>query len=707
MTNLNDSTNQKLQQALHYLKDKKWSVIPIGKNKRPLINWKKYQEEKASEEEIIDWFKKYPDANLGVVTGKISDLIVVDIDPRHDGSDELFRDIKTLKSKTGGGGWHYFFQFEEGIQNNANIKQGIDIRGEGGYVIVPPSVHLSGNNYEWLAGLSHSIAVLPGFIKSWFSQTKPNNKISGNKVLEGVMEGSRNDTAASLIGKLLAYCPPKEWKTVAWPLLQAWNQKNNPPLTEQELKGVFNSIAKRESFKKNRSETQTTPQIDPAIFVPVTLEEAINAVETILPGKRDLVLLAIATNISHMVDAKTPLWLMFVGVPSSAKTEVARMLSFDPNVFFLDTLTENAFISGSKNQNGSEPTDLLPLLNGRCFVIKDFTTTLSQREESVRKILGDLTSIYDDSFSKHSPARGTVRYHSFFSILGCVTPQALNRHQRYMNQIGPRFLFYRVPSSNDEEIDHGFEVLWSAKDSISKFKDAQTKVSAYSYQLSEKIAEMVVENETTEVMAYLNSLAKFIAKARGTVLTRAAEFLNTEGEKISFYEPVEIQIEEPYRALLQLRVLARALASVLGKRMITLEELELVRKVALSSMPADRALLLSVIVTEDKPWSAKEIADELGISHKTALRQLDELVSLKILNKSEQGMGLANLYSVSLTFHAILYSSVEFMFHLPTETQTPQRGEGQLNNNPKIEDLSESEQQKLVEDVFSNEVKLG
>lgn len=702
MTNQNDTTNAKLQQALHYLKDKKWSVIPIGKDKRPLIIWKKYQSERASEQELTDWFKKYPNMNIGVVTGKVSDLIVVDIDPRHGGSEELFKDIKTLKSKTGGGGWHYFFKYEEGIQNNANIKPGIDTRGEGGYAAIPPSTHPSGKDYEWLVDLSYVIAPLPNFFKEWLSDAKPNSKAFGKKILEGVVEGSRNDSAASVAGKLLAHFPVKEWKISVWPLLQAWNAKNNPPLLEDELQKVFKSVAKKELIKKrSKGETQTPPPIDPAIFDPVTLYEAINAVEAILPGKRDLLLLALASSLSHLVDEKTPLWLMFVGVPSSAKTEIARMLSFNPNVFFLDTLTENAFISGAKNQNGSEPTDLLPLLNGKCFVIKDFTTTLSQREESVRKILGDLTSIYDNSFSKHSPARGTIRYQSFFSVLGCVTPQALNRHQRYMNQIGPRFLFYRVPASNDDEIDHGFEVLWSAKDSVAKFKDAQMKVSAYAYQLSEKIEEINIGNESPDIMAYLNSLAKFIARARGTVITRQAEFVNDEGEKISFYEPIEIQVEEPYRALLQLRVLARALTIAVDRKNVTLEEMDLVRKVALSSMPADRALLISVLASEERSWSAKEIADNLGISHRTALRQLDELVSLKILTKDAQGIGLAHLYGVNSQFKPVLYTNVEFMSNPEvTVTQTPHQ-DIKVDKNQKIGDLPEDKQMELVESIFN------
>jgi hypothetical protein len=149
MEQTNNTKNQILEQALYYREKLGWSVIPIGDNKKPLIKWEIFQKEKATKEQIIEWFTKWPNANLAIVTGKISNLIVVDIDPRHGGTRDDFKDVQTLIVETGGGGWHYYFQYEEGITNHAGIKPGIDIRGDGGYVIVPPSVHPSGNKYEW------------------------------------------------------------------------------------------------------------------------------------------------------------------------------------------------------------------------------------------------------------------------------------------------------------------------------------------------------------------------------------------------------------------------------------------------------------------------------------------------------------------------------------------------------------------------------
>lgn len=148
-TQKNYNTFTMLDWALFYREVLYWSIIPIGRDKHPLINWAEYQKTIASDEELQSWWNKFPDANIGVITGKISDLIVVDIDPRHDGTDELFKNTRTVKAKTGGGGWHYFFKYEEGIKNFTSIKPGIDIRGEGGFVVTAPSIHQSGNKYEW------------------------------------------------------------------------------------------------------------------------------------------------------------------------------------------------------------------------------------------------------------------------------------------------------------------------------------------------------------------------------------------------------------------------------------------------------------------------------------------------------------------------------------------------------------------------------
>jgi bifunctional DNA primase/polymerase-like protein len=105
---------------------------------------------------IKDWWEKWPDANIGIATGKISNLIVVDFDFPKGGDDTLLK----LESKNGhfpstaavktGNGIHLYFVYNALLQKNrVNILPGLDIRSNGGYVVAPPSFHANGKQYQW------------------------------------------------------------------------------------------------------------------------------------------------------------------------------------------------------------------------------------------------------------------------------------------------------------------------------------------------------------------------------------------------------------------------------------------------------------------------------------------------------------------------------------------------------------------------------
>lgn len=108
---------------------------------------------------INKWWGTWPDANIGIATGAASGFIAVDIDPRHGGDvslDELINEYgplpNTVEAITGSGGRHILFKYPGFHIKNLNrgeIAQGIDIKGDGGYIVVAPSLHESGNHYEW------------------------------------------------------------------------------------------------------------------------------------------------------------------------------------------------------------------------------------------------------------------------------------------------------------------------------------------------------------------------------------------------------------------------------------------------------------------------------------------------------------------------------------------------------------------------------
>ncbi|MGH1502822.1 MAG: bifunctional DNA primase/polymerase [Acidimicrobiales bacterium] len=138
-----------------------WPVFPVGggdERKEPFI---KGWNTKASTDpdQVRKWWTKWPDANIGIITGKRLGLWVLDIDLDKEGETNLevllFKNDATLDpvcvARTGGGGRHLYFKYEEGLRNRASVEGGIDVRAEGGFVVVPPSVHgKTGCSYDWI-----------------------------------------------------------------------------------------------------------------------------------------------------------------------------------------------------------------------------------------------------------------------------------------------------------------------------------------------------------------------------------------------------------------------------------------------------------------------------------------------------------------------------------------------------------------------------
>lgn len=217
------------------------SVIPVGKNKIPLISWKRFQETRATEEEVRSWFEIFDDPQIGFVTGKISNLLVIDVEK---GGDPSFLPQDTTIVSTGGGGYHYYFIYEEGVMNKARIRPLIDWRGEGGYVISPNSLSEKGT-YEVLqeaSWLKFPKELFPVDIFQTPERTSTPNFNNQVETYVGVGKGERNDSMTRYIGHVLARIHPEDWETEGWALIEQANQLNTPPLTSSELRGAFKSI---------------------------------------------------------------------------------------------------------------------------------------------------------------------------------------------------------------------------------------------------------------------------------------------------------------------------------------------------------------------------------------------------------------------------------------------------------------------------------
>ncbi|MCG6942708.1 MAG: bifunctional DNA primase/polymerase [Thiohalocapsa sp.] len=232
-----------------------WSVIPIeSRGKRPLLHWQVYQHRQPHATEVAEWFRQWPGANLAIVTGAVSGLVVLDLDPRHGGDaglEALERRrgaiAETVEVRTGGGGRHlYFYHAGDVVHNRVGIAPGVDLRGDGGYVVAPPSVHASGEAYRWERSPEVCrLAQLPDWlVEASELQSRRGHPLSHWRHLlrEGVEAGERNNTIASLAGHLL-------WRGVdpeiATELLLTWNATCcRPPLEPEEVVRTVESITR-------------------------------------------------------------------------------------------------------------------------------------------------------------------------------------------------------------------------------------------------------------------------------------------------------------------------------------------------------------------------------------------------------------------------------------------------------------------------------
>jgi hypothetical protein len=141
-----------LNAAIEYL-SLGWSVIPTGADKRPVCKWEQFQTAPAAMDRVEAWFKPESRNNIAICTGALSNIVVVDAD-----STEAIARLekylgeppKTVQAKTPRG-MHYYFR-HPGIEmrNSVSLFQGVDFRGDGGYVIAPPSINEDGEMYEWV-----------------------------------------------------------------------------------------------------------------------------------------------------------------------------------------------------------------------------------------------------------------------------------------------------------------------------------------------------------------------------------------------------------------------------------------------------------------------------------------------------------------------------------------------------------------------------
>jgi putative DNA primase/helicase len=204
----------------------------------------------TDEARIRRWWGIWPEANVGVATGKDAGFFALDVDPRRGGAESLAsleaehgKLPETRTADTGGGGVHYLFMCPDfSVKSSAgDLGPGLDIKGEGGAVVVAPSLHAGGRRYRWRNGAL--IVGAPGWLLRLLRETqKPRARaIAGVGVIP---QGQRNNTLTSLAGTMRRRGMSP--RAIEAALLVTNNEQCDPPLAEDEVLKIASSVSRYE-----------------------------------------------------------------------------------------------------------------------------------------------------------------------------------------------------------------------------------------------------------------------------------------------------------------------------------------------------------------------------------------------------------------------------------------------------------------------------
>ena len=265
--------NDLLDAALKYATKYKWAVFPVSQQTKKPLTPHGCKDAKKDPGAIRAWWKRYPDASIGIATGSASNLLVIDEDVDEDkglnGVHNMMlweRDNgalpETVRAITGRGGAHLYFNYNgKDLGNRAGVIEGVDVRGEGGYIIAPPSIHPNGTQYEWECDPEETeLSDIDDVVKKLLALTKktPGQKFKLPKIIES---GQRNTTLYRFTCSLQAQGLTDEAITAA---VMAENEARcTEPLSEEEVTQIIGSALSKAKGDLKVIEQANYPQREP------------------------------------------------------------------------------------------------------------------------------------------------------------------------------------------------------------------------------------------------------------------------------------------------------------------------------------------------------------------------------------------------------------------------------------------------------------
>jgi len=337
---------------------------------------------------------------------------------------------------------------------------------------------------------------------------------------------------------------------------------------------------------------------------------------------------------------RKPIWLFLIGPSGGGKTEFLNAVTDLDIVYPLSLLTPTTFLSGMP---GKGDTSLLPQINKKILIFKDWTNILSQQRDAKNEIMGQLRDIYDGHVKK---AFGTGKIAEWgpgckIGIIAATTP-AVDLQQQMNATLGERFIHYRIAMPDRKEVARRALSNNNQHEQMEK----ELRNAYYSFMLGVKIPDEIPEIPDN-VQKEIVSLANFTTMARSGVIRDFGY------KKEVIFVPAS---EMPTRISQQLNTLAVSLI-ITNKGEFVEEDMSIIYKIALDSIPQTNRMVMKEMARGDRQ-TTKDIATALGYPTGPIKMYLENLALLGVCRRlkaseTEEG-GTSDRWVLDEEFTAIL-----------------------------------------------------
>jgi len=407
------------------------------------------------------------------------------------------------------------------------------------------------------------------------------------------------------------------------------------PLSEQEIKKAQHAIVEATEPQRmnggHRSESQS--ESDPKGPESQRLTDLVEAFRQWLylpdPGALITVL---ATAVANRL-LGDPVWLLIVGPPGCGKTELLQPLAGLPEFHQVATLTEASLLSGTPKRERSDGAHgglLRTIGQSGTILLKDFGSILSMQREARSAVLAALREVFDGAWTRHLGTDGgkTLAWTGKAGLIAGCTP-AVDSHHAVMASLGERFLLYRLPAADADELaDAALAHVGSERTMRAELTRA---VTLWFEGISMPAAPITVEGDDRK---FLIDLSTLVVRCRSAI---ERDYHNREIEFVP-------EAEAPGRFA---RTLAQLVAGMTVSGVTPGERRRLTRKVGLDCIPALRRRAVESLAANAGTNSTADIAGALDHPISTVRRALEDLAAHRVIVRHSQGPGKSDFWELN------------------------------------------------------------